>query len=337
MTITLGHIGLGYWGPNLLRVFMGIDECTVAAVCDLNTAQLNNVRAHNSDIQTTKNYKDLISNTSLDAVVIATPTRDHYQIAIDALKAHKHIFVEKPLAMTTDQCRELIEQAEKNKKVLMVGHLLKYHPAVHKVKDYLENGEIGKIRYLYTTRVNLGKIRDVENVMWSLAPHDISTILYFLDTNKPTGISVVGESYLQNNICDVAFLTLFFESNIFATMHVSWLDPHKIRKMTLVGDKKMIVLDDMQPNEKVRLYDAGVDFKFNYTDFQHYLSLRHGDVIIPKIDMKEPLVNECRHFCECINHNKQPVSDGADGLRVVQILEAADRSLHQKGSYIPIS
>lgn len=336
MIIRIGQVGLGYWGPNLLRSFQNLPNCEVLSVCDLSDQNLRKIQLLYPSISTTKNFTDLINKTDIDGIVIAVPAKDHFAFAKESLRAGKHVFVEKPLALTTDECQELIDLSEKNNKVLMVGHLLKYHPAIRKVKDYISEGMIGKIRYIYSTRVNLGKIREIENVMWSLATHDVSVILYFLEHINLIGVSAVGESYLQKKICDVAFITLFFESNIMATIHASWLDPHKIRKITVVGDKKMVVYDDMHPNEKVRLYDAGVDYKVNFLNFSQFLSLRFGDVIIPKVEMHEPLQCECQHFCDCIRENIRPLSDGYDGLKVVRVLEGAEKSLSKKGQFIPL-
>lgn len=333
--IRIGHVGLGYWGPNVLRAFSEVSDCCVKRICDASSQNLKKVLMQFPQVQASTDFRDILKDPEIDAVVIAVPGKDHFAFARDSLNAGKHVFVEKPLALHTHQCTELIDIAAAKKRVLMVGHLLRYHPAVNRVKEYLRKGEIGNIRYLYSTRVNLGKIRDVENVMWSLAPHDISVILSFLDTMSPIGVTAVGESYIHKNICDVAFITLFFPDDVMAAIHVSWLDPHKIRKITVVGDKKMIVFDDMQSSEKIRLYDSGVDV--NYKDFSEYVSLRAGDVLMPKVDMKEPLVIESQHFCDCITQNKKPLSDGIDGLNVVKILEAADISLQKKGAYIPLN
>jgi len=228
-----------------------------------------------------------------------------------------------------------VELAQREGNVLMVGHIMEYHPAALKLKELIDSGELGKIYYLYSTRVNLGKVREIENALWSFAPHDVSIILYLLD-EEPVRVTANGMAYLREGIEDVAFSTLYFADGMLAHIHVSWLDPHKIRKVTVVGQKKMAVFDDMESAEKIRIYDKGVDTHKDYASYGEYLSLRHGDILIPKLDLVEPLKAECAHFLQCVENRSTPKSDGRDGLRVLRVLAAAQRSLENGGTPIEI-
>jgi predicted dehydrogenase len=241
--------------------------------------------------------------------------------------------VEKPLALSVQEGEELIQLAQERKRILMVGHLLLYHPAILKLKEYVEKGEIGDLYYLYSTRVNLGKVRREENALWSFAPHDLSVALSFFGT-LPSRVSATGESYLREGIFDVVFVSLHFPKKKMAHIHVSWLDPHKIRKITLVGSKKMVVFDDMESTEKIRLYDKGVDYQPAFASFSESLTLRVGDVHIPRVNAKEPLKEECKHFIECVIERKNPLTDGENGLQVLRVLDAAQKSLEQGGKPI---
>lgn len=337
--VGIAQVGVGYWGKNLLRNFAALPNADVIQVCDQSPEILAKLREQYTGIDTTQNYADVLSNQDVDAVVIATQTPSHYKLAKDALAAGKHVFVEKPLAQTTEQAEELVALAEQHDCRLMVGHLLMYHPAFTYVEDIINKGDLGDIRYIYSVRVNLGIIRQRENAFESLAPHDLSLALLFLDC-KPVAVSATGQSFLQEGIEDVAFATIFFENGKMAHLHTSWLDPHKIRKVTVVGSKKMAVIDDMESNEKVRLYDKGVDLqpgeKRSYTNYAEAMSLRTGDIVIPKITMKEPLRAECQHFVDCILSGETPRSDGRNGLTVVRLLEAAHQSLRQGGIKIEL-
>lgn len=337
--VGLAQIGVGYWGKNLLRNFSGLPTTTVLHVCDQSDDVLNRLAGQYPGLATTKNVDDVLSNKEVEAVVIATQTPLHHQFAKAALQAGKHVFVEKPLAQTVEQASELVQIAEANDLRLMVGHLLLYHPAFTFVDSLTQNGELGDVRYLYSERVNLGIIRQKENAFESLAPHDLSVALQFLKCD-PIAVSATGQAFLQNKVEDVAFATVFFEEGKIAHLHASWLDPHKSRKVTVVGSKKMAVIDDMENTEKVRLYDKGVDLQpgetHGYMNYAEAMSIRTGDIVIPKIQMKEPLRLECEHFIDCIQTGKRPVSDGRNGLLVVQMLEAAKRSIAEKGTCIEI-
>jgi len=327
--VNLAVLGIGYWGPNLLRNFSQIDGVTVAAVCDADTARLAYIHQRYPGPRLIEDYRDVLADPSIDAVVVALPAKLHYKIAMEALEAGKHVFVEKPLALSSEECLQLIHMAEKRDRVLMVGHTFEYNPAVNVLKEEVEKGALGEIRYINSQRLNLGKIRQDVNAMWNLAPHDISIILYILQ-QEPLAVSARGVSYIQDGIEDVVFIDLVFESGARAHIHVSWLDPVKVRRMTVVGNKKMAVFDDMEEN-KLKIYDEGIDM------FGGEVSYRRGDVAVPSIDLREPLNIECSHFIHCITNHEKPRTDGHDGFRVTKVLEAAQESLRQHGKEIRLS
>ncbi len=327
----LGIVGLGYWGPNLLRNFSQLEECRVKVCCDLNEDTLRQAKTHYPGIETTNDHLSLLQDPEIEAVVIAAPAKVHYEMAKQAILRNKHVFVEKPLTLDVAQARELAQIAERNGSKLMVGHLMEYHPAIGKLKEMIENGELGKIYYLYSQRVNLGKIRNDENALWSFAPHDISIIMYLLG-REPENVTARGQAYLQDGIEDVVFVNLLFPGKVMAQIHLSWLDPHKIRRTTIVGNEKMAVFDDTTPTEMIRIYDKGVVNNTHYGSFGESLSLRFGDVTIPYIKMVEPLKLECQHFIDCIRNGTRPRSDVLDGLRVVKVLQAAQESLNKGGT-----
>ena len=261
-----------------------------------------------------------------------SPALQHYETAKLALESGKHVFVEKPMTTRVSEAEDLVEIAGRNGLTLMVGHLLVHHPAVDTLKSMINDGELGETYYLYSQRVNLGIVRTDENALWSLAPHDIAVILYLLDQD-PDAVSARGESYLQRGIEDVVFVNLHFKDGKMAQLQVSWLDPHKIRKLTIVGSEKMVVFDDMESTEKIRIYDKAAE-RENYESYGEAITLRFGDVVIPHIHMDEPLKLECQHFVDCVGREVKSKSDGLDGLRVVRVLQAAQRSLEQGG--IPV-
>jgi predicted dehydrogenase len=254
----------------------------------------------------------------------------HFELARRALASGKDVFVEKPMTLTYEHAVELVEAADAGERILMVGHLLEYHAGVDKMKELLDTGELGEPYYLYSERLNLGRIRSDENALWSLAPHDISIILYLLG-EEPISVAAQGAAYIRPDIEDVVFLGMRFPGNRFAQIHVSWLDPHKVRRTTLVGSKRMVVFDDMQGSEKIRIYDKGVDPNGMYVAYSESLTLRFGEVIVPALKMTEPLKRECEHFVECVKNRTTPRSDGRDGMRVVRVLDAAQRSLKSGG------
>jgi len=326
-------IGIGDWGRNLVRNFYEIEKVNLKVCCDLDMNALEKIREKYPSVRITTDYGEVIEDKEVDAVVIATPTQTHFDLAKKALEAEKHVLVEKPLTLSHTQAQELVDLAKEKEKKLMVGHLLEYHPAVMEMRRRLSQNEIGEIYYLYSERLNLGKVRTSENALWCLAPHDISVMLYLLNT-EPVEVSAYGGVFLQKKekIEDVVFVSIRFESGVVGNLHLSWLDPNKVRKITLVGSKKMIVFDDMETRDKLKIFDKGV-IKNNLEDRVEF-NVRYGDINIPKIDASEPLKLECLHFIDCIEKNKTPRSDGKDGLRVVRILEAAQESLNKGG--IPI-
>jgi len=283
----------------------------------------------------TTRFDDLLQDADLQACVIATTASTHYALAKAALRAGKDVFVEKPFVLEVNEAEELVRIAEQEGRILMVGHLLEYHPAVGRLKEMVSSGELGDIYYVYNQRVNLGTVRNDENALWSFAPHDISALLYLLD-KEPTDVTARGQSYLRRGIEDVVFITLNFDGAALAHIHVSWLDPHKIRKITVVGSKKMVVFDDMETTEKLKVYDKSAEQNAEYSTFAEYVTLRFGDITIPHLRIDEPVRLECQHFLECIRARRRPLSDGRDGLRVVKVLAAAQRSLEKNGMPIPI-
>ncbi|MFQ6003633.1 MAG: Gfo/Idh/MocA family protein, partial [Candidatus Zixiibacteriota bacterium] len=311
--IKVAQIGVGYWGKNLLRVFNEHPQVQVQAVCDLNADIRSRVSREYANIAVYSNLEDLFSDSEIDAVVIATEPVTHYEICKRALLEGKHVFVEKPMVLEIEHGEELVKLAEQQKKTLMVGHLLEYHPVYVKTHELIKEGELGEVYYVYSTRVNLGVVRKDENSLWSLAPHDISVALMLMG-ETPTRVVSTGQSYLQKGIEDVVFTTIHFSDKKIAHIHVSWLDPHKIRKLTVVGSKKMAVIDDMESTEKMRIYDKGVDLRVDFAAYTEALTLRIGDILIPNIKMQEPLKLECAHFVECVLEGKRPKSDGWDGL-----------------------
>jgi len=328
-------VGLGYWGPNLLRNFDQLPDCRVKICCDLDAPLLAKAKGQYPYLTVTDNYDTLLSHPEIDAIVNATPARTHYALALKALQHGKHVFVEKPLTLDVQHAVELVKLSEETDRILMVGHLMEYHPAVEKLKALIQSGELGQVYYLYAQRVNLGKIRRDENALWSFAPHDFSVAMYLLDS-EPENVSARGGAYLQKDIDDVVFVDLQFPNGIIAHIQLSWLDPHKIRRTTIVGSEKMVVFDDMETTEMLKIYDKGVANNSNYNSYGEALSLRFGDVTLPYIKMTEPLKLECQHFLDCIVNRRRPRSDGRDGLRVVRVLQAAQESRNRNGEPVKI-
>ena len=285
---------------------------------------------------TTSDFGEILATDAIQAVVLAVPAVAHFDLARRALRAGKHVYVEKPISLSYAHATELTELAESHGLVLMVGHLMEYHPALQVLKDLVESGELGDVYYVYSERVNLGVVRKDENALWSLAPHDISMILHLLDT-EPVNVSARGACYLQESIEDVVFVNLHFADGKMAQIQVSWLDPHKVRKLTLVGSKKMVVFDDVESAEKVRIYDKAAEREAtSYESYGDSITLRFGDVTIPHLRMAEPLKIECQHFVDCVKSGTTPMSDGRDGMRVVRVLEAAQQSLEMGGKPVEL-
>jgi len=334
--MNIAVIGCGYWGPNLIRNFNSIPGSTVEVCCDLDPKNLDRMQSLFPMVKATKKYREIIQSENIDAVAIATPVFSHYKLAKEFLEANKHVFVEKPLAATSDQCLDLIRIAKEMDKVLMVGHTFEYTAAVNKIKDILKGGELGEILYISSLRLNLGLFQPDINVVWDLAPHDISIILYLLG-KEPTKVSGHGKAHYFKNIEDVATATLHFNNGEIAFLHQSWLDPYKVRRMTVVGSKKMLVYDDVEPNEKIKIFDKGIDAPMQYDNFGEFqFAYHYGDIFSPRIEDREPIRVECEHFIECIREKKVPKSDGYSGLRVVSIIEAICKSIHNGGGEIKI-
>lgn len=335
--IRIGVIGAGYWGPNLIRCFEESPECQVVYICDRDTKKLQQICDRFPDVIGTSDDAEVLLRDRIDAVVIATPTRTHYSLAQRALSAGIHTFVEKPLATSSQECTDLIETAESNGCVLFVGHVFLYSAAVAKLKQVVASGELGDIYYISSTRLNLGPVRRDVNALWDLAPHDTSIILELM-ASSPTSVSCSGLAYLDHNIHDVCNLTMRFPENRIGIVHVSWLDPHKRRVMTVVGSKKMAVYDDIEPLEKIRIYDTGVHTSTDASTFGEFLySYRYGDIHIPRIEEGEPLKREVRSFIDAIVSGTKPKTDGWNGLQVVEVIEAADKSLRDSGGHVKIN
>lgn len=328
--VTLACVGAGYWGKNLVRVFEGLPDARLKTICDSSAVILESMQNQYHEVEVCAEYSEVLADPEIEAVVLAVPAVRHFEAAKQALEAGKHVYVEKPMTLCSAEAEDLVELAERESRVLMVGHLLEYHPAVQVLKKLIDDGELGEIYYLYAQRVNLGIVRRDENALWSLAPHDVSVLLYLLG-QEPDTVSARGACYLQDGVEDVVFVNLHFADGKMAQVQVSWLDPHKIRQLTIVGSQKMVVFDDMASSDKVRIYDKSAERRDEYESYGDAITLRFGDVVIPHISMAEPLRLEAQHFVECVREAKTPRSDGRDGLRVVRVLEAAQRSLKEGG------
>jgi len=329
--IQIGVVGYGYWGPNLVRNLSQSPDCEVALVCDTNPERLKHLRRLYPQVATTHRVEDLVEKPEIDAVVIATPVQWHHAMARACLNAGKHTFIEKPMTRTHAEGEELVNLATSLGLVLMVGHTFLFSPAVRRMKEIIDSGDIGEVQYITARRLNLGLFQKEINVAWDLAPHDISIILHLLG-DMPTSLACHGSSHLTRGVEDVTMMYLIFKGNRCAIIQNSWLDPKKVRQMTVVGSRRMIVYDDTEPLEKLRIYDARVEAPAHYDTFAEFTySYHYGDVYIPHIKQDEPLKLECQHFLDCIRGVTTPLTGGRDGLKVVQVLEAAARSLRQEG------
>ena len=332
----IGVIGCGYWGPNLIRNFYQMPECRDVVCCDKDQARLQRMTNLYPGIKTTNEVDELLTDHDVEAVAVATPVHSHHLLGEQVLRHGKHLFVEKPLANSSKRCASLIDLASERNRVLMVGHTFEYTAAVNKVKEIVASGELGEILYVSSTRVNLGLFQQDINVVWDLAPHDISIINYVLG-KVPLGVNAQGTAHYKKGIEDVATVTLNYDNGVIAFIHVSWLDPNKIRRTTFVGSRKMLVYNDISTQEKIKLYDKGVDAPPYYDTFGEFqFSYRYGDIHSPRIDDYEPLRFELAHFMDCIKHDKIPRSDGYSGLRVVSVLESAEKSIRNGGNFVPI-
>jgi predicted dehydrogenase len=327
--IRVGVVGLGYWGPNLARNFDALEGCELAWICDADQAAGERMAARFPSARFTSELDDLLDDPRLDAVALATPVPTHAALAQTVLEAGKHCFVEKPLAQTVADAERTVSAARTADRVLMVGHLLEYHPGVLKLKELADSGELGDIRYLYSNRLNLGKLRADENALWSLGVHDVSVVLRLAE-EEPHEVAAHGESYMRPGVEDVVFGFLRFPSGLAAHLHLSWLDPHKERRFTVVGSRRMATFDDMALEGKITVYDKGFDQ--DASSYGEYIT-RSGDIWSPCLPNAEPLRAECRHFLDCVRERTEPISGGESGLRVVRVLEmlqgALDRTARQ--------
>jgi predicted dehydrogenase len=321
--IRVGVVGLGYWGPNLARNFAAIPECEVKWLCDASPQARARAAQALPDARLAQEIGELLQDDELDAVVLATPVPSHAELATRVLEAGKHCFVEKPLATNVQDAQRAVAAAATAGKVLMVGHLLEYHPAVAQLKELVDGGELGDLYYLYGNRVNLGKLRADENALWSLGAHDVSVVLHLIDED-PVECTAHGRSYVREGVEDVVFCYLRFPSGVVAHLHLSWLDPHKERRLTVVGSRRMATFDDMRLEGKLTVYDKGFDE--DARSWGEYVA-RSGESFSPRIANLEPLRVECEHFVQCVRTGARPRSDGESGLRVVRVLEALQQSL----------
>lgn len=335
--VGVGVIGCGYWGPNWVRNFHQLSGSRVVAVADIAPKRLSYMQGLYPGVKATADYHELLNDTSVDAVVVALPVRLHAPVSMDALRAGKHLLLEKPMALKSAECQALIDEARKRSLTLLVGHTFEYTEAVRKVKSLLDEGLLGDLYYVNTQRLNLGLFQNDANVIWDLAPHDISILLYLLDGAMPRGVRAVGGAHINPRVEDVATITLDFDRGLIAFLQCSWLDPKKVRQTVLVGSKKMLLYNDIEATEKIWIYDRGVEAPPHYDTFDQFpYTYRYGDITIPRIGGAEPLRTEAQHFLDCIQSGKPPLSDGESGLRVVRILEACDQSLKAGGSRIEI-
>lgn len=329
-------LGCGYWGPNLIRNLYQLNKVEELYCCDPDSSRLNRVESIIPSVKLIKDYKQLLEMPDLDGVVIATPVRTHYPLAKEFLEHGKHVLVEKPLTHSQESSLDLVKTAEGKNRILMVGHTFEYTAAVNKIKEIIESGELGKILYVNCTRVNLGFFQNDINVVWDLAPHDISIILYVLG-EFPVSVNCVGKAHFNPEIEDVATTTLNFKNGLIAFIHNSWLDPKKIRKTTIVGTRRMLVYDDIEAQEKIKIYDKGLEIPSYYNTYaEFHFAYRSGDIYSPRIDEYEPLRKQCDIFLECIKKEITPPSDGNNGLRVVTVLEASSKSVKQAGRKVTL-
>lgn len=333
-----GLIGYGYWGPNFARIINELDDINLEYCADLSNASLENVKNKYPKIKVTNDYNDILNDKDIKAVFIVTPVNTHYKIAKDSLKAGKHVFLEKPLTASLAEAKELVDFSKEKKLKLMVGHVFLYNSAVNYIKGVIDAGKIGKLRYLQFQRRNLGVIRNDVNVLWDLAPHDISMMLYWIK-EKPLSVFASGEAYLHKERQEVVSAVIKFENDIFVNMILSWLDPIKIRETTIVGEKKMILFDDVEQSEKVKIFDKNINIIKNTHDVgfkQFQIAVHSGNISVPSISQNEPLKDEIKHFINCIKYNRTPLTSGEEGVQVVAILEALSISL-QKGKIIKLN
>ncbi len=335
--LNIGVVGCGYWGPNLVRNLRSLAGCRVGTICDASEERLHHLKGLYPDVDTETKYENLLNDTTLDAIVVATPLKHHFAMAKSSLLAGKHTFVEKPLASSVEQCEELVTLARKQRLILMVGHTFLYSPAVRKMKEIIENGDIGDIRYISARRLNLGLFQKDINVAWDLAPHDISIILHIMG-ETPSSINCQGSAHITRGIEDVTSMYLHFSEEKSAIIQSSWLDPKKVREMTIVGSERMIVYDDVAAQEKLKIFDVRVERPPHYDTYaEFHYAYHYGDLYSPYIKQDEPLKLECQHFVDCIRAGTTPITDGVSGLEIVRVLEASTASLRLNGAPVTLA
>ena len=333
-TVRFGVIGYGYWGPNIVRNLHGIGDCEVVSVCDRNPAALKRAQRLYPALNLTSDCSDVLHAPDIDAVAIVTPVWTHFELAKAALENGKHVFVEKPFTSTSQQAEQLIELAERKNLQIMVDHTFLFSGAVRKIRDLVDNGTIGPLYYYDSTRVNLGLFQHDVSVLWDLAPHDLA-IMDYLTVEKPEAVVATGSSHL-NHLADMAFITVYFPGNVIAHFNVNWLSPVKVRNTLIAGRDKMLVWNDLEPDEKIKVYDKGVKITSGESVYDLLVSYRSGDVWGPKVDSTEALKVELEYFVECLRDGKTPLNDGPAGLRVVRLLEAAEQSLQARGQLVQL-
>jgi predicted dehydrogenase len=335
--IRMGVLGYGYWGPNLVRNFAEAEGAEVTVVCDLLPGPLKKVRSRYPAVMTTNDEREVLNNSQIDAVAIATPVSTHFDLALRALQAGKHVLVEKPLTATSAQAMQLNEEAERRNRVLMVDHTFTFTGAVNKIREVVTAGELGDLFYYDSVRINLGLFQHDVNVIWDLAVHDLAIMDYVLPS-RPIAVSATGMSHIHGQPEDVAYLTLFFRDKLIGHIHVNWLAPVKLRRTVIGGSQKMIVYDDLEPSEKIKIYDKGITVNSGAEGvYQMLISYRTGDMCAPQIDGTEALRKEVLHFIYCVENGKRPITDGFAGLRLVQILETATRSMARRGEVMELN
>lgn len=331
----VGIIGFGYWGPNLLRNFMRVKDCNVVGVADASPQRQDAVRSMHPSLKLWNNLDEMLAEPSVDAVVIATPVNSHVTLALKALESGRHVFVEKPLTSSEADATRLVDLAEKKSKVLMVDHTFLYNGAVMKMKELIDSGSIGDFQYFDSVRINLGLFQHDVNVIWDLAPHDISILLY-LYSKRPSSVVAVGSSHTQSNIENIAYANLFYPDNVIAHLTCSWVSPVKIRQTLIGGTKKMLAWNDLEVSEKLKIYDSGYDIQNDEEKRRLLVDYRVGDIHIPSLDREEPLLSVAKDFINSIAKNKKPRSDGHFGAEVVRILEAMNKSMRQRGKEVTL-
>ncbi len=332
--LRVGVIGYGYWGPNVVRNLQSLGNCRLAAICDKNPSALERAAKLHPHTELTSDTLALLTSSQVDAIAVVTPVSTHFELVKSALQNGKHVFVEKPFTATSPQAEELIELAERRKLKIMVDHTFLFTGAVRKIREFVDDGTLGELYYYDSTRVNLGLFQHDVNVLWDLAPHDLAIMDHVIQ-KKPEAVVATGERHL-NGFADVAYVTLYFPANVIAHINVNWLSPVKVRTTLIGGEKRMLVWNDLEADEKIKVYDKGVEIQNGQRIYDLLVSYRSGDIWTPKVEQTEALKVELEYFIDCIQNDRTPHNDGIAGLRVVKMLEAADRSLKERGRAVPL-